>query len=95
MLFVTLMKRKPGKTNRETTQRRLEWKYPEGVRVIGEYWLPAGDFDVITITEGDDATLIMHALADWDDLFDARVFPVVTAEEGIAHARRTLAASAA
>jgi len=95
MLFVTLLKRKPHMTRRATTERRLDWKFPEGVHVIGEYWLPAGDYDVITITEGDDAASIYRALADWDEVFDARVFPVITAEEGIALARRELAAAKA
>jgi hypothetical protein len=95
MLFVTLMKAKPGADFRTRVARRLEWKYPEGMRVLAEYWVASDDPEVIVISESDDPVLIYSTLRQWADHFDARVFPVITAEEGIAEARRQLAAAKA
>lgn len=91
MLFVTLLKAKPTGTRRSRVARRLDWKYPEGIKVLGEYWLMTEDPAVVAITEGEDVGSIMHVLSEWDDVFEARVFPAVTAEQGMAQARRELA----
>ena len=39
MLFVALLRTKPGSTFQEGGARRLQWQYPEDVDVLGEYWL--------------------------------------------------------
>ena len=63
--------------------RRVEWEYPEGVRLIAEYWLTAADPHVVIVVETDDAFKIMMAITQWDDLFDITYYPAITAEEGI------------
>lgn len=88
MLFVTLMKRKVPVP--ETTARRLEWKYPEEIRVIAEYWLQTPDPSVIVIAEVDSIAPMMAALSPWSDAFDSTVVPAVTAEEGLQLARRMM-----
>lgn len=93
MLFVTLMKGKPGSTIRDRTLRRLEWTYPEGMRPLHEYWVASGDPEVVLICEAESPTVLIHAISQWDDVFEFRVFPAVTSEEGIAHARQELAAA--
>ncbi len=91
MLCITLMKAKPNTSMLQRRERRLDWRYPEGMRVLGEYWLATSDPSVISIAEADDAGVIRQAMAHWDDLFEYSVFPAVTAEQGIAEARRQLA----
>jgi hypothetical protein len=42
MLFVALLKTRGHATFQEGVARRMQWDYPEGVRVLGEYWLETG-----------------------------------------------------
>jgi len=84
MLFVATMNVKPGAPGpKERIARRAQWKYPEGVKVIGEYWLQ-GKPAVISICEVDNIAPIIAMTAEWGDVFDINVFPAVTAEEGLA-----------
>ncbi len=82
MLFVALAKSRPG-TQAEATARRLEWQYPDGLRVVGEYWLQTSDPAVIVIAEADSAAPMMATIAQWDGVFDITVIPAITAEEGL------------
>jgi len=82
MLFVTLLKVRSG-TIRERMVRRVDWKYPDGMRLVAEYWLQTPDPNVITVAEADSVGPIMAAVAQWDDVFDVTVIPAVTAEEGL------------
>lgn len=97
MLFVTLMTRKVGSdTGRKTTRaRRVDWTYPEGFKVIGEYWLSADDPSVVFIAEAEDVGVMFKAMEDWDDVFEFRIFPAIPAEVGIAAAREAMAAATA
>ena len=90
MLCITLMKAKPNSSMLQRRQRRLDWHYPEGMKALGEYWLTTSDPAVVFISEVDDAGIIRQAMAHWDDLFEYSVFPAVTAEQGLAQARREL-----
>ncbi|UCH26004.1 MAG: DUF3303 family protein [Trueperaceae bacterium] len=83
MLFVTLLKSKPGSTATERSPRRLEWEFPPGVEVIGEYWLQSPNPQVVLITETDSVAPMMAMTAAWDDHFEISVHPAVTAEEGL------------
>jgi hypothetical protein len=87
MLFVALGKVRAG-TVQERTARRLEWQYPEGARVIAEYWLQKQDPNVITVFEADSIVPIMAATSPWDDVFEFTIVPAVSAEEGLEIARR-------
>ena len=82
MLFVALLKRKVPTS--ETMPRRLEWEYPEGMKVIAEYWLQTIDPAVIIAFEADSIGPIMAATSAWGDFFDITVIPAITAEEGLA-----------
>lgn len=88
MLFVTLARAKPGSTVRERMARRLDWSFPEGARIVAEYWLQTEDPTVVMAVEADSMAPIMAAIAQWDDVLDIQVFPAVTAEEGMQLARR-------
>lgn len=87
MLFVTLGTAKSSST-KERVGRRAGWKYPEGLKVVAEYWLMRPDPVLVLVSEADSPEPILAALADWDDVMDISVTPAVTAEQGIAAAAR-------
>ncbi len=93
MLFVTLGKPKPGSTTKQRVARRVGWKYPAGVRVLGEYWLLTEDpATLIMISESDSVASVMNAIAEWDDVFDLTVVPAMTAEQGLELAKQMASA---
>lgn len=88
MLFVIIGKAKSESTMKERVARRVDWKYPAGVRVTAEYWLMAHEPALITIAEADSAASIMMGIADWDDVLDLTVVPAMTAEQGLELAKQ-------
>ena len=48
MLFVVQLE-VTGGTPEERIARRAQWQYPEGVKVIAEYWLQTDGYSVISI----------------------------------------------
>lgn len=91
MLFVTLGNAKDS-TTKLRVARRAGWKYPEGVKVIAEYWLLRPDPFLVMISESDSPESMLAALADWDDFMDITVTPAVTSEQGLAAAAAIMAA---
>jgi hypothetical protein len=87
MLFVALGNVRAG-TTRERVGRRLQWNYPEGIRVIGEYWLQTPSPQIVSICEADSIASLMAATSAWDDVISWTVVPAVTAEEGMELARQ-------
>ncbi len=83
MLFVSLFTPKPTHTVAEAMKRRMEWKVPQGIKPIAEYWLQTNSPRLIAIFEADNIAPIMEANGAWSDLFDINVVPAVTAEEGL------------
>ena len=83
MLFVALLNAKPNWTSAQSMQKRVEWKAPEGVKRVAEYWLQNNAPRVITIFEADNIVPIMAATAPWTDLFEITVVPAISAEEGL------------
>ncbi len=88
MLFAVIGRAKLAM--KERVPRRVNWQYPSGVEVVGEYWLLGGDPALIVIAEADLASL-MTAIADWDDAFDFTVVPAITAEQGLELSKQMLA----
>ena len=91
MLFVTIGKAKATSTTKQRVARRLNWKYPPGMRMIGEYWLQSNDPTLITIGEVENVAAMMSAIADWDDVFEFTVLPAMSAEEGLQIAKQMAA----
>lgn len=91
MLTVMFMKAKPGTSVDQRITRRLEWKTPPGIHKIAEYWLASEDPAVIAIAECDDATQFLQVQRAWSDVFECTWYPCITAEEGIAAARKEFA----
>ena len=89
MIFVSLLEPKAG-TMAERVGKRMEWQYPEGARVIGEYWLYTNDPRVILICEADSIEPIAAMFAAWEDLFNINIYPAVTAEQGMESAKKMM-----
>ena len=83
MLFVALLNLKAATTPAQAISRRAQWKYPEGMKLIQEYWLETDAPRVISIAEADSIAPIMASTMPWRDLFDITVVPACTAEEGL------------
>jgi hypothetical protein len=83
MLFVTLLTLKPTVKPEEVVQRRAEWKQPEGIKSIAEYWVLTNTPNVISIDEADDIAPLLAATAPWGDVFEIDVAPAISVEEGL------------
>jgi hypothetical protein len=62
MIFVTMCRARSG-TSMERTARRLDYQYPQGTRVLGEWWLQTTDPEVILVTEADSVVAMLAARA--------------------------------
>ncbi len=83
MLFVALLKTRPGSTFQEGGARRLQWQYPEGLNVVAEYWLETDSPRVVAIMEAESTAPFGQIRMDWGDMFEIEVLPAVTAEQGM------------
>ena len=83
MLFITLLTLKPTAKLEEVLKRRAEWKTPEGIKPVAEYWVLTCTPNVISIDEADNMASLMAATMPWADVFDFSVVPAITVEEGL------------
>ncbi len=88
MLFVVMGKPKAASTGKERIARRVSWQYPEGMRMVAEYWPMSTEVAVIAVAEADNVASIMRSIVDWDDVFDLTVMPAMTAEQGLEMAKQ-------
>jgi len=63
--------------------RRAGWKYPDGIRVIAEYWPISSAVTVVTIFSTDSPDTLLELELEWGDVFDIDVYPAVSAEDGL------------
>ena len=91
MLFVALLTTKPGSTFQEGGSRRLQWTYPEGVNVLGEYWLETDAPRVVSVMEAESMAPFGQIRMHWGDLFEIEVFPAVTSQQGMEMLRQAMA----
>ncbi len=89
MLFVSLLRPKQG-TARERAERRAQWKPPEGVKQVAEYWLQSSSVNVVYVFEADSVEQIMPIRIHWIDFYDIETFPAITGEEGLQLAQKML-----
>jgi hypothetical protein len=85
MLFVVIMHQHVP--NNELIERRMEWDYPEGVRVVGEYWLEGSVASAVAIVEAETYVQLFQITSAWDDIVDFEIAPAISAEEGMALAK--------
>jgi hypothetical protein len=86
MEFVALLRFRPSVPAAErdaALTRRAGWKYPDGIRVISEYWPAWGEYQVVTAFAAESFAPIMEVEFEWNDVFDVTVVPAVSAEEGL------------
>ena len=85
MKVIALFDMKEGATQAKVAEaiaRRTEYKFPEGTKLISEYWTPVGSPAVIAVIEATEpAALMMNSLA-WLDVFDVHIYPVTEWQEG-------------
>jgi hypothetical protein len=93
-LFVALLNVRGTITFQEGVARRMQWDYPEGVRVVGEYWLETEAPRVIAVMEAESMDAFGQIRMDWGDAFEIEVFPAVTAEQGKEMARQAMSGQA-
>ena len=92
MLYVMSLSWRSGLTREQMDEaliRRSQWKYPAGMKVVGEYWL-ASPPTVISIFEADDYEPIMEVGNTWEDVFEIKTAPATTAEEGLQMGQRIM-----
>ena len=86
MIYVWLADMQPGLTREQRDEaliRRAAWKWPDNVKVLGEYW-PLGEAPaVISIFEADDFSGIMELSLTWADKFKITCVPACTPEQGL------------
>jgi hypothetical protein len=90
MLFVALLKNRATGTFQEGAARRMQWDYPEDVKVLGEYWLETEAPRVISVMEAESMDAFGQIRMDWGDMFEIEVFPAVTGEQGMDMARQAM-----
>ena len=90
MLFVVIMHQHVP--NVELIERRMQWDYPEGIGVVGEYWLEGSSASAIAIVEADTYAQLLALTSAWDDIVDFEIAPAISVEDGMALARAMSAA---
>jgi hypothetical protein len=86
MEFVALLKFRPSVPAAErdaALMRRASWQYPDGLKVIAEYWPLSGEYQVVTVFSAETIAPIMEVEFEWDDVFDMTVTPAISADEGL------------
>ena len=68
----------------------MQGDYPEGLNVLGEYWLESEDPRVISIAEAQSMEPFGAIRMEWGDLFEIEVYPAVTAEQGMGMLRQAM-----
>jgi hypothetical protein len=86
MLFVSFLT-PIGGTPKDRVARRLEWDYPEDVRLVAEYWLQNSDPTAIVIFEADNVLAMEISRVYWGDFFEITTVPAMTGEDGMAFVR--------
>jgi hypothetical protein len=69
--------------------RRAEWKWPQGIKVIGEWWRAAAP-QIITVFEADSFDPILAVTTAWGDFFEIDISPATTPEAGLAAAQKMM-----
>ena len=86
MDFVALLKFRSSLSSADADaalMRRAAWKYPDGIKLIAEYWPLSSAVQVVSILSADRIETIMELFFEWDNVFDIDVYPAVSADEGL------------
>jgi hypothetical protein len=91
MLFIAIIDWYDGKVL-DAIRRRPDWKPPENVKILSEYW-QIGTGQVVLIADAPDPISAGLATLPWEDIGRITVAPVVTGEEGMAMLEKWLKGS--
>lgn len=80
--FLTFRPSVPAAERDGALIRRTGWQYPEGIRVIAEYW-PLAEPQVVIIFSTEDPAALMQLEFEWNDVFDVVLVPALSAEDGL------------
>ena len=69
--------------------RRAEWKYPAGLKVIGEWWQGVAPH-ILMIAEADSMEPLLAVTLTWGDFMEITWSPAQTPEEGLASGAKLL-----
>jgi len=69
--------------------RRAEWKYPQGLKVVGEWWQAVAP-QIVVAFESDSYDPILAVQVEWSDFMEISVSPATTPEAGLAAAQKAL-----
>jgi hypothetical protein len=86
MEFVALLRFRPSVSAAErdaALMRRAGWQFPDGLKVVAEYWPLSGEYQVVTVFSAETIAPIMEVEFEWDDVFDMTVTPAISADEGL------------
>ena len=86
MEFVAFLRFRPSVAPAErdaAMARRAAWQYPDGVKVVAEYWPMSAEYQVVTVFSAETIAPVMDVVFEWNDVFDISVSPAVSGEEGL------------
>lgn len=86
MDYVALLKFRPSVAAADrdgALMRRAGWQYPDGIRVIAEYWPLSSATQVVSIFSTESFESAMELFFEWNDVFDIDIHPAVAADEGL------------
>lgn len=86
MLYLMTLKWQPGLTREQrdgALMRRAQWQYPQGTKVVGEFWPASEQLAVVSAFETEDYAAIMEIAFTWGDVFQIEVSPATTAQDGL------------
>jgi Protein of unknown function (DUF3303) len=86
MEFVALLKFRPSVPAAErdaALMRRAGWQYPDGLKVVAEYWPMSGEYQVVSVFSAETIAPLMELEFEWNDVFDITVSPAMSADEGL------------
>jgi hypothetical protein len=69
--------------------RRAEWKYPEGIKVLGEWWRASAP-QICVVFEAQQYDPILALTSEWSDFMEMDISPCTTPDAGLAAARKFL-----
>ena len=82
--FLTFRSSVPAAERDGALMRRAAWQYPDGIDVIAEYWPLSDGPQVVIIFSTDDPAALMQLEFEWTDVFDVKISPALSAEQGLA-----------
>ena len=83
MLLLSIVRPAVGSSGQMRTERRVNWKLPDGVTKLAEYWLQSAEITAIAVFETDAPEKLFESKFYFSDAYTIDTFPAVTAEDGM------------